>query len=338
MGIMNHLNYLNPINYIPSQNAAQKKEIKASFMPKINREPKDKIFVKLSKNLTQYLIQFFNYKEVYELGKTNVFLMNNVIEYLETNETWPEEVRKLKSKYNFTIYQNEVDLTLNEAKINKRRYKFPQEEGQGINYLQFDIDGNRYISLASSFGFAHSNNEAYWRKEKVAGSYDEDQLSYYLINVCWLNTNFIFYHVNPDNNYKFYLNEYFIKRKRFDNKLTLTIKLGENKVVYHETFPSAQIYAQNSGPKDNAHLKEDFICYIKKKDFNDVEKDQNGDCVVKIEFYHVDLRWKSGWFIDGGSLVEITEEQLEKEEKKINDDNNINFRGFEEEDKKEEKK
>ena len=104
MGIMNNLNYLNPINYIPSLNASQKKEIRSSFMQKINREPKDKSFVKLSKNLTQYLIQFFNYKEVYELGKTNVFLMNNVIEYLETNETCPEEVSKLKSKYNFTIY------------------------------------------------------------------------------------------------------------------------------------------------------------------------------------------------------------------------------------------
>ena len=335
MGIMNQLN---PINYIPSLYPSQKKEIRTSFMPKINREPKDKSFVKLSKNLTQYLIQFFNYKEIYELGKTNVYFMNNVVEFLETNETWPEEVRKLKSKYNFTIYQNEVDLSLKDAQINKRRFKYPQEEKQGINYLQFDIDGNRYISIASSFDFAHSNNDMYWRKEKVAGSYDEDQLSYYLIDVCWLNTRFDFYHVNPNNNYKFYINEYFNSRRKFDNELTLTIKLGENKVIYRENFPSTKILSHNSGPKENVHLKEDFICYIKKEDFNGVEKDQNGDCIVKIEFLHIDMRWKSGWFIDGGSLVEITQEQLEKEEKKINDENQMNFRRFGEEDKKEDKK
>ena len=50
------------------------------------------------------------------------------------------------------------------------------------------------------------------------------------------------------------------------------------------------------------------------------------------------MRWKGGWFIDGGSLVEITQEQLEKEEKKINDENQMNFRRFGEEDKKEDKK
>ena len=327
---MGMINKINPFNF----NLLNEKEIRNSFMPKINFEPDDKKFVKLSKNLTQYLLQYFNYKEIYELGKTNVFLMNNVIEFLETNETWPEEVRKLKSKYNFKIFRGQVDLTLIDAKMNKRRYKFPQEEKQGINYLQFDVDGNRYISIASSFGWAHKDNECYWTKEKVSGSYEKDQYVYYLNTVCWLDTNFSFYHVNPNNNYKLYINEFFNIKKRFEKKLKLTIKLGENKIIYEEKFPSPTIFASNSGQKENAQLKEDFICYIKKEDFNDIEKDKNGDCLVKVEFWHLDNFWKGGWFIDGGSLVEISQKDLEKEEK-INEEKKNNLRRFEEkEDKK----
>ena len=81
-------------------------------------------------------------------------------------------------------------------------------------------------------------------------------------------------------------------------------------------------------------MKEDFICYIKKEDFNDIEKDKNGDCLVKVEFWHLDNFWKGGWFIDGGSLVEISQKDLEKEEK-INEEKKNNLRRFEEkEDKK----
>ena len=117
--------------------------------------------------------------------------------------------------------------------------------------------------------------------------------------------------------------------------MKLNIILGENKIIYQEKFPSAKIFAQNSGPKENVQLKEDFICYIKKEDFENVPKVENGDCIVKIEFSHCDNFWKSGWFIDGGSLVEISKEQLEKEEKKAEKKaDNINLRRLEEEDKK----
>ena len=121
------MNYMNPFNYKSSSN--ETKEIKSSFMPKINREPKDNKFKKLSKYLTQNLFRYFNYKEIYEFGKTNVFFMNNLIEYLENNENLPEKVRKLKCKYNFKIYQNEVDQTLNQAKINKRTIIKKEYEG-----------------------------------------------------------------------------------------------------------------------------------------------------------------------------------------------------------------
>ena len=319
---------LNPFNsnFLSNKSTnSTKKEIRTTFMPKINREPKETKFVKLSKYTTQHMFKFFDYKELYEFGKTNVFFMNNVIEYLESNNTWPEEVRKLKSKYNFEINQNEVDLTLNSAKKNKRTYKYPKEENKGVNYYQFNLDGNRYISIANSFGWAHQNNNNYWTKEKATGSYEENGVVYYLVNVCWLDTRFHFYHVNPNNNYKLYINEYFVQNKYIQNVLKLKVILGENKIVYHELFPSSTMYQGNSGPKKNRKLKEDFICYIKKEEFNDVQKDQNGDCLVKIEFSHNNLFWKSGWFIDGGCLVETEQAEIDKlkekeEEMKFNGD------------------
>jgi len=139
------------------------------------------------------MFKYFDYEELYELGKTSVFFMNNIIEYLENNNTWPEEIRKLISKYGFQIHQGEVDLTLKLTKKNKRRYKYPNEENKGTNYYQFDLDGNRYISIANSFRWAHQDNNNYWTKQKAIGSYEENGDVYYLVNVCWLDTKFHFY-------------------------------------------------------------------------------------------------------------------------------------------------
>ena len=219
--------------------------------------------------------------------------MNNLIEYLENNNTWPEEVQKLINKYHFQIKQDDIDFTLNLAKKNKRRYKYPQLENEGINYYQCNLDGNRYISIANSFKWAHQDNNMYWAKQKAIGSYEENGDVYYLISVCWLDTKFHFYHVNPKNNYKLYINEFFVIYKLFRNTLKLKVILGENKIVYENVFPSDKMYKENSGPKNNCKLKEDYICYIRKEDFNDVEKDQNGDCLVKVEFFYNNSFWKS---------------------------------------------
>ena len=176
----------------------------------------------------------------------------------------------------------------------------------------------------------------YWEKEKSIGSYEENGDVYYLISVCWLDTKFHFYHVNPKNNYKLYINEFFVMNKRFQNSLKLKVILGESKIVYESIFPSDKMYKENSGPKNNCKLKEDYICYIKKEDFNGVEKDQNGDCLVKVEFFHNNDFWKSGWFIDGGCLVETEQEEIdklkEKEEEKEEEEKEsgirINLRRF----------
>ena len=76
------------------------------------------------------------------------------------------------------------------------------------------------------------------------------------------------------------------------------------------------MYQNNSGPKDNCKLKEDLICYIKKEDFNDVQKDQKGDCLVKVEFSSNDDFLKSGWFIDGRCLVETEQDEIDKLQEK----------------------
>ena len=297
----------------------QKKEIKTSFMPRIKRVPKDKLFNnKMCSNLTKYLFDFFNYKELYELGKTNLFFMNNLVDYLHESEPWPEKVRKLKSKYKFTIYQNEVDSTLEEAKIKKRRYKFPSQDDKEVNYYQFDINGNRYLSIARTFSWAHKNNELYWREEKLEGSYEKDQNVPFLVTVCWIDTNFSFFHVKP-NNYKLYLNENFISNyNQFKEKVMLKVIIDENIIIYEKRFPDKDTFNKNSNKKENAILNEDFICHIKKEDFDKAKKDDNGDCKIKIQFNHLDNFWKGGWFIDGGNLKEITQKEMDDEIELIN--------------------
>ena len=295
------------------------KEIKTTFMPKIKRQPQHKNFYnKMSKNLTKYLFDFFSYKELYEMGKINLYFMDNIIDYFEENEPWPEKIRKLKSQYNFKIFQNEVDNSLEEAKMKKRLLKFPsEEEDKKVNYYQFNIDGNRYISIARTFDWAHKDNDSYWREEKIDGSYEKDSTVPYLITVCWIDTKFSFFHVKP-NNYKLYINENFIKSKRFREKMKLNVNIDENIIIYDKIFPNNTIFDNNSSEREHARLNEDYICLIKKEDFNGAKKDINGDCVVNIAFTHTNMLWKGGWFIDGGSLREITQKEMDEEIEMMN--------------------
>ena len=324
-------NSINSINQYETQ-YNQKKEIKTSFMPKIKRSSVEKNFnKKMSPNLTKYLFDFFSKEELYELGKINLYFMNNLIDY--NDQRWQEKIRKLKATYNFTI----VDDSLKQAKINKSKYKFPSENGKEVNYYQFDIDGDKYISIARTFNWAHKNNEIYWREEKLPNSYEEDQGVPYLISVCWIDTNFSFLHVKPGN-YKLYVNETFNIDKNFEEKVKLKVTIGGNKVIYEVIFPSQQIFDNNSNTRQNCCLNEDFICYIKKEDFDDVQKDENGDCKVRVDFNHTDDFWKGGWFIDGGCLKEITQKEMDEEIEKINKKKKVEekkkkFKGYEEDEK-----
>ena len=306
MGLMNSVSsYFNP---------GPKKEIKETFMKKIKREPNVKTFNnKISPNITKYLFDYFSYKELYEMGKINLYFMNNIIDFIKETEPWPEKIRKFKSKYNLKIYKDEVDLTLKEAKINKRRYKFPSDNGNEINYYQFDMDGNKYISIARSFNWAHKNNNSYWREIKIKGSYEPKQNVPYLITVCWVDTNFSFFHVKK-NNYKLYMNETFITSKKFVERIVLKVIIDENIIIYEKKFPNQKIFDNNNNEEEKSKLNEDFICYIKKEDFDKGKKDEKGDYIVKIEFSHGnDSHWKGGWIIDGGCLREITQKEMNNE-------------------------
>ena len=269
--------------------------------------------------------------------------MNNIIDYFNANEPWPEKIRKFKSKYNLKIYQGEVDSSLKEAKIKKRRYKIhsvlehknvqekekendqekeneqkkeneqEKEIEKEVNYYQFDIDGNKYISIANTFSWGHKDNISYWKEEKIDGSYIQNEKVPYLISVCWLDTKFTFFHVKP-NNYKLYLNEHFIKNRNFKNRVVLRVIIDENLVIYQNKFPDQLIFDNNCGEEKQSKLKEDFICYIKKEDFNKGKKDENEEYIIKIEFNHEnDSFWKGGWFIDGGCLREITQKEMDDE-------------------------
>ena len=307
---------LNPS--ISQEVVASDKEIKESFMPKINRVSKYKNFNnKLSSNLTKHLFNFLSYKDIYEMGKINLFFMNNIIEYYEETNPWPEKIRKLKSKYKLKIYQNEVDSTLKEAQIKKRRYKFHASNDREVNYYQYDIDGNKYISIAGTFAWAHKNNANYWREEEIEGSYEKKSNVPYLITVCYIDSNFSFFHIKP-NNYKLYLNETFIRLKRFKEKVFLKVIIHDDIVIYDKKFPDEQTFNNNNSDRDNSRLKEDFICYIKKEDFEKAKKDENGDCIIRIQFNQINNYWKGGWFIDGGCLKEITQKEMDNEMEILN--------------------
>ena len=311
---------MNTINIINENNNEQEqKEIKSNFMPKINRQPKAKLFNnKLSPNLTKYIFNFLSYKETYEIGKLNLFLMNNVIDYFDQAEPWPEKLRKLKAKYNLKIYQKEVDETEKEAKINKRRYKNSSEKE--VNYYQYDIDGDKYIAIARTFSWAHKDNPEFWEEVKIDGSYEPNQNVPYLKTVCWIDTNFTFFHVKP-NNYQLFLNEHFVKGLNFIEKVFIKV-LIEDKIIYEKKFPSKEIYNNNKSNKKDSKLNEDFICFIKRDDFDSIIEEQKldvkGVCNVKVKFWHVDDFWKDGWYIDGGCLRVIDQKEMEKEIEEMN--------------------
>ena len=302
-----------------NNNEPEKKEIRPNFMPRINRQPNTILFNnKLASNLIKYIFNFLPYKEVYEIGKINILFMNNVIDFFDQAEPWPEKLRKLKTKYNLEIYQKEVDETEKEAKINKRRYKYSSEKD--VNYYQYDIDGDAYIAIANTFSWTHKDNPQYWREVKIEGSYEPNGNVPYLKTVCWLDTKFTFFHVKP-NNYKLFLNETFVKGLGFIKRVTIKV-LIEDKIIYEQKFPSKEMYNNNKSTKKDSKLKEDFICLVKRDDFdsiiNEKKLDDNGECKVNVTFWHADDFWKDGWYIDGGCLRVIGQKEMEKEIEEMN--------------------
>ena len=82
------------------------------------------------------------------------------------------------------------------------------------------------------------------------------------------------------------------------------------------------MYNNNKSTKKDSKLKEDFICLVKRDDFdsiiNEKKLDDNGECKVNVTFWHADDFWKDGWYIDGGCLRVIGQKEMEKEIEEMN--------------------
>ena len=205
-----------------------------------------------------------------------------------------------------------MDLTFKEAQMKKRKYKYFSENNKEINYYQYDIDGNKCISIATIPDRYIQNT--YWIKNKIEGSYENPAQVPHLILGCSISIGFSFSHIKP-NYYKLYINEKFEKNGYFKEGLFLKVIINENNVVYYKKFPSQQIYHSNSN--NNKILEEDFICFIIKEDFENAIKEEN--CSVQIWFSEAhSFEWKRGWYIDGGSLKEITKKEMDNEIEIIN--------------------
>ena len=173
----------------------QKKPRKKNLIskPKIQRPSKTTNFNnKLKQNLTKYLFNFFKYKELYELGKINVYFQNNIIDYIHENNRWPEKLKDMEKFYDLEINKNEIDDSLSLAKSNHRKYKYNVDDK--VNYLQFKENCIEFKAIARYNDWAHKDNNSYWREENIEGSYTDEKV-FYLVTVCWINVDLYFYHI-----------------------------------------------------------------------------------------------------------------------------------------------
>ena len=108
-------------------------------LQKIKRKGKPSIFEdRVKKNVTQYLFDFFYYRELSEIGATNIFLHNCFVDY--EMSTWKMEMRNIIKIFHLDIKneETEIDETLTTCIKNKRIYPVKNLEG---NYLRIDKEG-----------------------------------------------------------------------------------------------------------------------------------------------------------------------------------------------------
>lgn len=203
---------------------------------------------------------------------------------------WSNEINDLKNRYGMQIPANQIDASFEQAKQNKRMYKFPTGPD---NYIRFDERGKSYIAIANAFDWSHKSNSQYWGTKNDPNCYAGT--SAYLKAVCWIDTNFSFDHVKPGN-YQLFINQGF-ENKNINDELSLKVMVGDKEVFKKDQYPDEQM-------AKNKNLKEYYICDIKQDAFDLSKADPNGDFVVKVVFGKRSDNWKSGWVIDGGRLVQ----------------------------------
>ena len=199
------------------------------------------------------------------------------------------EIREMKNKYGMNIPEDQIDQTIEEAKMKKRMYAFPEPE---TNYVRYDDKGKSYIACTHGFGFAHFDNPQFYDTKNDPNSYDGK--AKHLIKVSWLNVKFKFNHVKPGN-YKLFLNQSF-ENDKLKGQMKFKVFVTDREIFVDNQFPNDTMVKVNQ-------LSEIYIRDIRREDFDMTKLDKNGDGVIRIEFEGNDgTSWKRGWLIDGGRL------------------------------------
>lgn len=278
----------------------------------INREGKPSIFeVRVKKNVTKHLFDFLYYRELSEVGSTNIFLYNCFVEY--EMSSWKIEMRNIIKIFDLDIKneEEEIDETLTVCVKKNRIYPVKNIEG---NYLRFDKEGLNLISLV----YFDSDIQAQLDKNNTMNknlddisfeNIDEMDLennlldlnqtdikitwktiycpnSYIPGNILYLNDKssldfgFSFHHVIKDN-YKFYLHHAMTDMRNAKLKLQITIN---NQIVFEmDNFPSKKILDESHVNIFNDELKDVFICDINKHMFDGVRNDLRNSLDFKFD-------------------------------------------------------
>jgi hypothetical protein len=240
---------------------------------------------KLCKDLTNYLSEFFTYKDMQIIGNVNICFRNIYVNYTYKWSPYLQEV--IKSEYNIELPENQIDNTFNEANKIKRTYKIKNYDGL---YLLIENNRLNIIKLAKFSTWAWKNDTRYWIESALSNSYLNDRTPKLKL-VFWCDVNFSFNIITP-NNFSLYLHQAFPSLE--EESLDLDILVDGNK-IYHSDYPNNQ-----TGYKRGSVLEECYIYEIDIKDFNFNKNEHE----IKVQFMHKHLYGIRGWYIDGAKLVE----------------------------------
>ena len=200
------------------------------------------------------------------------------------------EIYSLRSQYGMQIPDNQIDQTLEAAKANNRMYPFPEKEK---TYLRYDQKGKSYILSAHAFPWAHKDNPQYFTDKNDPAAYDGT--TSHLIKVCWLNMKLPLKHVKPGN-YQLFFNQAF-ESAQIRGQMKLKVLVTGKEVFNSASFPNEEMIKSR-------RLTEQYICQIKREDFDYNKLDNNGDGVINVEIEGNNNSWKKGWTFDGFRLLE----------------------------------
>lgn len=313
-----------PENFVPQHIIKEEKNFsgcKKKVFTSVNRDPiSDSVFAgRLKKNLSVNLLEFFNFSDLVELAKVNIFLRNTISFYEEQYDYWPIKFAWLCNNFGINEEIKNFDNSLEEAMDRGRKYKCCNINrdyygDNSDNYLVFDSEGISHICKLKG-GDCYQNYRFF---RKYPGTYDPDfGMVYYIKGTCWVNREIDFFHIQPGF-YEFFVHHAFDHYFRREGLRFYFIIYGKNKLkyVYETLFPSDETV---DGRKEE--LYEEPLCVINKSDFDDIAENDDGGYLLRAYFVNDDAScnaWKEGWILDGGRLLEIDEETYENEVNNIN--------------------